>query len=583
MSNARLCLTCVTALIAFAITPAKADADPGPGALDGLAVAHAVTPAPTRYFDMVQSAASLTEAGKFKDAEPLVDRSIAEYPIDGHNWLLAGAVKRGLGKYVDAANDYRRAMDLLGPGAPGNAEYWLAVCEAAAGHDDRALDALDHLVAQDHYGGRPSLYDDDAFRTLRASPRFLQIAGRIDPTSWSRDEGWRHDIDYLVAEVRRVNPDYHDRPLPDAFEALHAKLLADVPRLSDEQIYVGMSRMLASLHQGHTALWPFIPADKIAFKALPVQLYVFPEGIFIVGATPQYRDLIGAELVKIEDTPALDALRQVSEVSAADSGMEVVWLGVLNLSVAQELKGLGIARRTDEIAITVRTAGGATVTRTLTTTPIPMGMPKLHAAPGFAPPLAFRDVDRAHWFEPLPEAAAMYVQVNQIADDPDETLQAFGVRLRTALKDPRIRNVILDLRHDNGGNTFDYVELLRTLTAFSQGDGRKLYVIIGRGVYSAAGNLVTDLDRLASPTFIGEPTNMTGNNYGDESQLRLPYSGVFAGITSLKWQLGYPSDGRRAIVPQVPVALTAGDYFAGRDPVLQTAIALCVRQQGKRD
>ena len=80
----------------------------------------------------------------------------------------------------------------------------------------------------------------------------------------------------------------------------------------------------------------------------------------------------------------------------------------------------------------------------------------------------------------MPDVHALYVQVNQILDDPDETLEDFGLRLRKALADDAIQNVILDLRNNNGGNTFDYIELLRTLIGFSQRDGRGLYVIIGR-------------------------------------------------------------------------------------------------------
>jgi hypothetical protein len=179
----------------------------------------------------------------------------------------------------------------------------------------------------------------------------------------------------------------------------------------------------------------------------------------------------------------------------------------------------------------------------------------------------------------MPDAHAVYVQVNQIGDDPNETLQAFGLRLRSVLQDDKIRNVILDLRNNNGGNTFTYVELLRTLIGFSQKDGRALYILIGRDVYSAAANLATDLERLASPVFIGEPTGMTGNNYGDESEIKLPYSGIWAGVPGVKWQLSYPYDMRRAIVPQVPVTLTAAGYFAGQDPVLETARALCMRER----
>jgi tetratricopeptide (TPR) repeat protein len=565
--------TAVIFAAASALALAAASAAPArPGTLDGAAVVKA-QPSPLEYRKQAEAAARLYSEGKFREAEPIADRLVESYPFDGHNWLLAARIKRKLGEYAAAAQDYRRVIELLGPGVPGNARYWLAVSLAAIGDKTGALDALDHLVFDDHYVERPQLYDDKAFATLRSDPRFLRICGRVDTKGLSRTEGWRRDIDYLTAEVKRVDPDYHDRPLPAEYQRLSKALAADVPRLSDAEVYVGLSRMLASLDQGHTALWPFVPAEKIDYRVLPIQFYVFPEGVFVVDAQPAARDLIGSELVKIEDTPAAEALDRVRAITIHDSGMEELWLGPLDLSLAQALVGLGIAKRTDQISVTLRTPGGQLVTRTIATVPFWVKT-KLHAAPEAPAPLAFRDVDRGHWLTPAPDASTLYVQVNQIADDPDETLEAFGRRLRTALKDPTIRNVILDLRHDNGGNTFDYVELLRTLVAFSQEDGRKLYVIAGRGTYSAAGNLATDLERLADPVFVGEPTGMTGNNYGDESQFRLPWSGVYGAVTSLKWQLGYPTDQRRSITPQVPVQLTAKDYFAGRDPIVETALAL---------
>jgi tetratricopeptide (TPR) repeat protein len=551
-----------------------------PDGLEGIAVARTSTPSPLRYFETHERAHELAASDHFAEAEPLVDQLVSNYPFDGHNWLLAGRVKRRLGKLDEAVSAYRKAMALLGPGVPGSAEYWVAASEALGEKTDGALETLEHLVAADAYGHRPSLYDDDHFKNLRALPAFAAIAGHVDSAAWTRDDGWRHDVDYLVAEVKRVNPDYHDRSLPMEFERLRRELLAAVPTLSDEQIYVGMSRMLASLNQGHTNMWPFVHGSRMAFTALPVQLYVFPEGVFVVAASAGNENLIGTELTAIEGTPALAALQQIKEIHAADSGMEVVWLGAADLTLAQELKGLGIAPRTDRIAITLRMPSGATVTRTLATTFVG-GPPKLPAAAGHPPALAFRNLDKAHWLAPLPEARALYVQVNRILDDPDETLEAFGVRVRGALKDDQIRNVILDLRNDNGGNTFTYVELLRSLIAFSQGEGRRLYVLIGRAVYSAAANLVTDLERLASPVFIGEPTSMTGNNYGDESEVVLPYSGIAAGVAGVRWQLGYPSDARRSIVPQVPVAMTAADYFAGRDPALETAESLCMNASSK--
>jgi hypothetical protein len=100
-----------------------------------------------------------------------------------------------------------------------------------------------------------------------------------------------------------------------------------------------------------------------------------------------------------------------------------------------------------------------------------------------------------------------------------------------------------------------------------------VYALIGRPSYSATGNLVTDLERLAFATFVGEPSSECCSFHGDATHVILPYSRIEGEVTGLKWNLsGTVFDGRREMVPHIPVQLTASDYFAGRDPVLQAAL-----------
>jgi tetratricopeptide (TPR) repeat protein len=568
---------CAVVLAAFGVA-GNAGAESREGALDGIAVLQTPMPSPIDYKAELDRAQALYANEKYQEAEPLADHLVSAYPFDGHTWLLDAKTKRHLGKYGAAIESYRRAIELLGPGVPGYARYWLAVCQAANGDENGALDSLNLVVFYDHYVSRPDLYDDENFKKLQNNPRFRQIAGRIDSSAWTRIQGWRHDIDYLVAELKRTDADYADNPLPEEFERLRRQLYTNVPHLSDSQIYVGLSKLLASLNQGHTNLWAAVPAEKLNYRFLPIKFYAFPEGVFVVDADAEHRALIGAQLVKIEDTPGMEALRRVGELTMADSGMEVLWFGPDNLALAQALVGLGIAKQTEHIAVTLQKPTGETVTETLTTV-APWAKPKLHASPARPAPLAFRDVDNPHWLTPVPDAAALYVQINSLADP---STQDFGTSLRQALKDPAIRNVVLDLRHNNGGNAAYTDELVRTLVAFSQYDGRKLYVIMGRNTYSATGIMLSELEHLADPVFVGEPTAMMGNNYGDEAEFRLPWSGITGAVASMKWAWGDPHDQRRTIVPQVPVELTAADYFAGRDPVAEAAFTLA-RQRGAAD
>src|SRR5262249_54739303 len=160
------------------------------------------------------------------------------------------------------------------------------------------------------FTGKPVLYDDPAFASLKSEPRFQKLAGRIDTSKMSRTEGWRTDIDYLVSEIRRVNHLYRLKPLPQVLMARDSELKRDGQKLKDEEILAGMGRMLAPLRQAHLSIALFPETRLPSLRTLPLQFYAFPEGVYIVGSNDANRDLIGGQVLKIEETPPAEALQR---------------------------------------------------------------------------------------------------------------------------------------------------------------------------------------------------------------------------------------------------------------------------------
>lgn len=524
------------------------------------------------YYDRVHEGIRLFNTAKFEEAVQRFQAAVAEYPVDGATWIYLGHALRRAEKPKEAIAAFEKGLAITSTWQPHYVRYFLAQCYLKIGDKDAAYRTLETMLNEDQYVGKPSLYDDAAFASLKSEPRFQKLVGHIDASKMSRTEGWRTDIDYLVSEVTRVNHLYRIKPLPANFLTRCKELKRDVPKLSDEEIFMGMGRMLEPLHQGHVSIALLPETQKPALRTLPVQFYAFPEGIFIVGSDEKNKDLVGAEVLKIEETPPAEVLKRIEEHASMENRMRILW-GTPTLGIVPVLRGLGVVPKGhEEVRLTLRTRDGQRVERTLGSVPTPQPR-KLTPPPDVMAPLFIRDVPRAHWLQALPKNDAVYVQVNQIAPDPDETMPQFGLKLRTFLAEKPVKNVILDLRHNNGGNTATYTELLRTLVGHSLKPGNRLYVIIGRGLYSATANLITDLERLASPLFVGEPSSGTGNQDGDESSVTLPYSGIRGWLTSVRWQYSHPWDRRTSLVPDIPVQLTAKAYFAGQDPVLETILA----------
>jgi tetratricopeptide (TPR) repeat protein len=531
------------------------------------------------YYAQRERARELLRRQSHSEAEPLLEQLARDYPRDFENWNSLAEVKEALKKYAEAAAAYEKAGALWGWDAGYQFGYYAAANHLRAGNKRAALDLLHRLVLEQHGINRASLFMRPEFEALRSDPEFLQLVGRVDTRGWDRTRGWRHDIDFLKREVKRVNPEYRDKALPAEFTRRYEELRRNVAKRSDEENFYGMLRMLAALRQGHVVLF-VPPGARMPIRYLPVRFYAFPEGIFIVDGVAAGAELVGSRVLSVGTMPAEEGLRRIAQATSADGQMEWVW-SAARLGETTYLKGMGAIDRIDELEVTVEDAAGKQRKVRLATLPKPMEarVDKLVPPKGVAAPLFLSNMQKTFWEQPLPEHDALYVQVNNLKDGQGETLEQYGERLWTVLEKRRPRNLILDLRHNNGGSTHLYPSLLRSLIAFSRTPGHQLYVLIGRRTYSAAGNFVTDLERLADPLFVGEATSECCSLYGDPTFVALPYSGVLGELTAYKWQLTFPGDRRREMSPEVPVQLTAKAYFAGKDPVLEAALRMVAQQR----
>jgi tetratricopeptide (TPR) repeat protein len=532
-----------------------------------------------QFYQKLQQAQQLYEKQKWAEAEPLYRELVAEYSLNGTIWGQFAKVLRSQDKFADAINAYEKVINIQGPGLPFSARYWIAVCHAKLGHVDAALDTLQQMVFKEAELMRPDLLTDENFATLKDNPRFQEIAGKEDVSKLERNEGWCADIDYLAAELKRNNP--AGAQIPDEFFKRQRELKKQVPQLNDWEIVSGMGHIMNSLNRGHTNLWIGVSGSKIDFRPMPIRLYVFPEGIFITQGFQGNEDLAGAQVLKFGNTSAAEAFQRAKASRSKESEMEDVWSIPYLLELPAALKGLGMIQNADRADLTLKMPDGTIVQKTLGMMDDPERKRKLNPPPRVEAPLFLRKMNEMHWFQSMPEHRAIYVQVNNIVPDKDETLPQFGLSLRRSIQENKPVNIIIDIRHNNGGNTFTYVELLRTLTAFSTVEGHTVYALIGRNVYSAAANLSTDLERVVRPIFVGEPTSQLGNQWGDESQFVLPYSGQIGSFSGLRWQLSHPWDQRHSLVPQVPVQLTAKAYFRGEDPALDAVLRMIKEQNQK--
>jgi C-terminal processing protease CtpA/Prc len=180
--------------------------------------------------------------------------------------------------------------------------------------------------------------------------------------------------------------------------------------------------------------------------------------------------------------------------------------------------------------------------------------------------------------ETLPEQKAVFVQFNWVSEHEKNSLATFSRELTAEIKNRRLKYLILDLRHNPGGDGSLLAPLVRALVHFKadKPDG-ELFVIVGRGTFSAAHKLLSTLSQLTNATIVGEPSGSRPNAISEAGWFKLPYSKLM-GLTSSQFhQDSGPEDHRIWIAPKIPVFLSSQNYFNASDPAM-AAILDVIRQ-----
>lgn len=523
---------------------------------------------PREYYRLNVKARDTLYAGKLAEAAELYEHLLSAYPGNGDSWEKLGSCYERMGEFAKAASAYEHALNLA-IGSRAYIENQMAEMWGRAGERLKALAWL-RRANTDSFEHRSGILSDPAFSLWKNDPEFVALSGQTKPPNLNRDQQWQFDLDFLLAEIKRLHYRYRWDSLPATFTTLFNALQAEVPSLTDDQIVVRIQRILAQLGDGPSLVY-FFGGDH-GLKRLPVNLYFFSDGLYIMHAPAEYRDLVGSRVLKIGDLDPETIVQRLTPYITRDNENQSRAMGVYFMTTPAFLREIGAVNDTDHVGLTLQSPDGKA--KTITLSPQAGGdlirslLPPESSIP---PPLYLTRLDEAYWFVELPEASAVYVQFHHVMDAPDENLEAFSARLKRFLDEERPDNLIIDVRHNNGGNAQLLPPLLRTLIQFEGKANSHIYVISGRTTYSACQIFIAQVEMLTQATFVGEPSASSPNFIGEDVPVTLPFSQLMLSI-STRYHEGNASDPWIWIPPTIPVSLSSQDYFDNRDPALHAII-----------
>jgi tetratricopeptide (TPR) repeat protein len=541
-------------------------------------------PAETNALQRILDAKAAAEHKDWPAEIDLLSQVTAQSPDNGQFRLMLARARFNAGDYAAAAADYEKAL-ALNAFDPAILNYGIAQCWALEKNPEAALHWLKAAMALG-YRNLDAARENDVFSALHGNPEFDALLGIIDPSSLSRDAGWRYDIKFLAdwVEKKSFHPfrtETADRNLSAArytrqeFDAAVASLAADVPTLGDRRIELELFRLVAALGDGHTEIGGSRRRLEFA-TSLPLGFYVFDDGLYVISAAPAHRDVLGAKVLAFDGVPTQEVVEKIDDLIARDNPM---WLKAMEPQFLRHvpfLQELGIAREDGAVALSVLGSDGQSRVVRVVADPTQPDIWNLVPKPegwiwlGDASKADYqRDNDRPYWSRWDPVSKILYVQYNKIVDGERQSLADFARELADTLERQPVDKLVIDMRNNNGGDTFLNEALLKVVIAARKlSEPGRLYVIIGRRTFSAAMNAVSYFARFTNAVFVGEPTGGKPNAPGDETFLTLPYSGILVNLSDRYWQSSWPQDFSPWRAPDIAVPVTFADYAAGRDAAM---------------
>jgi hypothetical protein len=267
---------------------------------------------------------------------------------------------------------------------------------------------------------------------------------------------WQEDLDCFALELPARHKDFYQLMPRDRFEREVAELKREVPQLSDAEVILRLSRMVASLGVAHTSIDITSIPGTMAFHSYPVQMQWFSDELAVVAAAPEYQAMLGSRVVRIGSKTPREVEAAAAPYIASENNAHLHYISPRYMRLVEVMQKEKIADRDGHLQLTCAKAGGAEFTVDIA----PMqsartGRKWVNAAAALRIPegLCHKHPGAFYWYEYLPEKRILYIQYSKCTNEPGNPFTHFASNLFAFADAHPGQRVIIDLRFNGGGSS----------------------------------------------------------------------------------------------------------------------------------
>jgi Peptidase family S41 len=367
-----------------------------------------------------------------------------------------------------------------------------------------------------------------------ASLTFFAATAAYNQSPKIAAQPWASDLKTLSEKINKSFAGFTPE-MKTQFDRDVETLARKLPSLTEPQVLVEMGKVLARLQDGHTELNLLQRTAKL--RRLPLGFYKFKEGIYLTGASEQYRDHLGSKLIQIGGFPADTVFERIKPLLARDNAFEFDLEAPNYMIVPEILFVLGVIPDANVVSVVLQGKDGMQSTLNVAALAADQYLKarwvRMWEADGGTAPVYLQNQAEVNWFRYFEREKTMYIHIGRFENRKGEKFKTFVKETFAQIDALRPEKLAFDLRLNRGGNYKLGKPLLRAvLDRPDLNRAGKLFVVTGRQTFSAATVMAVFFKQQTRASIVGEISRGNPNGCDNYETFKLPHSGLMVGYAT---------------------------------------------------
>ena len=392
-------------------------------------------------------------------------------------------------------------------------------------------------------------------------------------TSFSQSidiESWTKDIDFYKTKLEQNHIDLYNTISKVEFEKEIQKIKSTLNKKSDVRVIIDLMRLTRKIGDGHTA-----------FSLRGVETHLFPIEIYkvnglwrVIKTTENHKNLLGKILTRIDGFPINKIIKEVSETAqyVENEQSEIIRTGEY-LMISELLFGLQLINNEFKAEFSFLDDNNRESKVLLNA----INNKKYYENTDFQTyniviPEVQKPADPKHdylWFSSIKDTKGIFIKFESYPSF--EEMEKFGELVLNYVNENKIKQVVIDLRNNGGGDFFVGTFLAYYLNLADSIDWKSgVYVLTDKVTFSAGASNASQFRQILNAKIIGEPTGSNPTGYQDMGQFTLPNSGMI--VTYSKRLFRFQDKITQGVQPDVLIEYDWESYSKGIDNMMEWII-----------